>query len=217
MTDTISPASIIVSGTIIPYLCGRQTNPPDGWLYCNGAYISRATYGDLFAAIGVTYGSTTSSNFRLPLSSVLFRGASSIGLGTTSTNHSHTFSFGTSGTLGSAGSGHNHSMNAPATSDPVSDAHNHNQSNNYNSGSNSGNFLAVSGSANILAGDSHTHAVYHSYDSKGGSHSHAGVVGSSGSGAEHSHNYSIASAQYGASGSANSLPPCVYMAHIIKT
>lgn len=41
--------------------------PPDGWLVCNGATISRTTYADLFAAIGTTYGSGDgSTTFKIP-------------------------------------------------------------------------------------------------------------------------------------------------------
>ena len=41
--------------------------PPDGWLVCNGATISRTTYANLFAAIGTTYGSGDgSTTFKLP-------------------------------------------------------------------------------------------------------------------------------------------------------
>ena len=29
---------------------------PTGWLFCDGAAVSRATYPDLYAAIGTTYG-----------------------------------------------------------------------------------------------------------------------------------------------------------------
>lgn len=32
-----------------------STSPPDGWLNCDGALISRATYADLFAIIGTSY------------------------------------------------------------------------------------------------------------------------------------------------------------------
>ena len=42
------------------------STPPDGWLECAGAYVSRAAYPALFSAIGTTYGSTTADNFRLP-------------------------------------------------------------------------------------------------------------------------------------------------------
>lgn len=41
--------------------------PPSGWLVCNGAYISRTTYADLFAAIGTTYGTGDgSTTFKIP-------------------------------------------------------------------------------------------------------------------------------------------------------
>lgn len=42
-------------------------SPPAGWLICNGAAISRATYTNLFAIIGTTYGSGDGvSTFNLP-------------------------------------------------------------------------------------------------------------------------------------------------------
>lgn len=40
---------------------------PDGWLLCNGQAISRTDYADLFAVIGVAYGSgDTATTFNLP-------------------------------------------------------------------------------------------------------------------------------------------------------
>lgn len=39
---------------------------PEGWLLCGGQSISRATYADLFAVIGTTYGSANGSSFNLP-------------------------------------------------------------------------------------------------------------------------------------------------------
>jgi microcystin-dependent protein len=215
MTDTINPASLIPAGTIVPYLGGLQASPPEGWLFCNGGYIDRSTYGDLFAAIGTSYGSTTASNFRLPVQNIVFRGSASFGSGLSATSHSHSFNFSTSGNL-TSDSGHNHSMNAPATSNATSDAHNHNQSNYYYSGSNTDNFLAVLGNANFLAGDSHTHGVYHSYDMRGGNHQHAGSVGSSGSGSAHTHSYSISLTSQ-TSGPSSFLPPHIKLAYIIKT
>lgn len=42
-------------------------SPPAGWLKCNGASVSRATYADLFAAIGITYGNGNgATTFNLP-------------------------------------------------------------------------------------------------------------------------------------------------------
>lgn len=41
--------------------------PPDGYLVCNGASVSRTTYADLFKAIGTTFGSGNgSTTFNLP-------------------------------------------------------------------------------------------------------------------------------------------------------
>jgi microcystin-dependent protein len=41
--------------------------PPTGWLLCDGAAVSRATYADLFAAIGVNYGpGDGATTFNLP-------------------------------------------------------------------------------------------------------------------------------------------------------
>lgn len=42
------------------------TTPPEGWLRCNGADVSRTTYAALFAVVGLTFGSASGSTFRLP-------------------------------------------------------------------------------------------------------------------------------------------------------
>jgi microcystin-dependent protein len=42
------------------------TSIPSGWLECNGASLLRATYPDLFAAFGTTFGSADGSHFNLP-------------------------------------------------------------------------------------------------------------------------------------------------------
>lgn len=44
-----------------------QANPPSGWLKCNGAAVSRTVYANLFAAIGVNFGSGNgSTTFNVP-------------------------------------------------------------------------------------------------------------------------------------------------------
>jgi len=54
------------------------TSAPDGWLFCDGAAISRTTYADLFSVIGTTYGvGNGSSTFNLPD----MRGRAAIGAG----------------------------------------------------------------------------------------------------------------------------------------
>jgi phage-related tail fiber protein len=41
--------------------------PPEGWLKCNGAAISRTTFSDLFEAIGTAYGAGNgSTTFNVP-------------------------------------------------------------------------------------------------------------------------------------------------------
>ena len=39
---------------------------PLGWLFCEGQLLARSAYPALYAAIGTTWGSTTSDNFKLP-------------------------------------------------------------------------------------------------------------------------------------------------------
>lgn len=50
-------------GSVIAF---AAATPPTGWFSCNGQYLSRASYPRLFAVIGTTFGSSDSSNFRLP-------------------------------------------------------------------------------------------------------------------------------------------------------
>ncbi|SDU08373.1 tail fiber protein [Stappia sp. ES.058] len=52
------------AGSIMPF---ATSTPPAGWLVCNGASVSRATYTDLFATVGTTFGSGDgSTTFNLP-------------------------------------------------------------------------------------------------------------------------------------------------------
>ena len=51
-------------GAVIPFTAGGVI--PTGYLVCNGQEVSRTTYSDLFDVIGVNYGSTTGSTFKVP-------------------------------------------------------------------------------------------------------------------------------------------------------
>lgn len=51
--DEAVPVSIPPTGTIITY---AGNTIPEGYLNCNGAEVSRNTYSNLFATIGITYG-----------------------------------------------------------------------------------------------------------------------------------------------------------------
>ena len=55
--------SSVPVGSVIAF---AAATPPTGWLSCNGQYLSRVSYPRLFAVIGTTFGSSDSSNFRLP-------------------------------------------------------------------------------------------------------------------------------------------------------
>jgi microcystin-dependent protein len=55
---------LIPYGTIIQ---SAAVNIPDGWLLCNGAFLSKIVYSDLFGVIGNTYGGTESdASFNIP-------------------------------------------------------------------------------------------------------------------------------------------------------
>lgn len=58
------PTGYIPIGTIMPF---AGTTLPDGFLWCQGAAVSRTTYEGLFSVIGTTYGAGDgNSTFNLP-------------------------------------------------------------------------------------------------------------------------------------------------------
>ena len=59
----------IPSGTILAF-AGPVT--PPGYLWCNGASLSRAQYPALFAAIGTNWGSADANSFNLPETQGMF-------------------------------------------------------------------------------------------------------------------------------------------------
>jgi microcystin-dependent protein len=55
---------LVPAGTIVQ---SAAINTPDGWLTCNGAFLNKIAYSDLFAAIGNLYGGApTDLSFNLP-------------------------------------------------------------------------------------------------------------------------------------------------------
>lgn len=50
-------------GLVLPF--GGSVAPP-GYLLCDGAYLDRTQYSNLFGVLGTTYGTNTATNFRLP-------------------------------------------------------------------------------------------------------------------------------------------------------
>jgi microcystin-dependent protein len=74
------------------------TNPPSGWLYCNGAAYSRTSYAALFAVIGTAYGAgdgTTTFNVpdmqqRFPLGKAASGTGATLGGTGGAIDHTHT-------------------------------------------------------------------------------------------------------------------------------
>ena len=63
-TVGVSPGQTFVPpGAVFPF---AGSAAPTGFLICDGASVLRATYPDLFAVIGTTYGSVDGTHFTLP-------------------------------------------------------------------------------------------------------------------------------------------------------
>jgi microcystin-dependent protein len=74
--NALSGVGGVPAGSLTMY---AGATAPSGWLLCNGASVSRATYSTLFGIVGSTYGGGDgSSTFNLPD----FRGRAPIGAGT---------------------------------------------------------------------------------------------------------------------------------------
>ena len=61
-TNSAILTSLVPAGSIISF---AGSSAPTGWLICNGASLSTATYASLFAIIGYVYGGS-GANFNLP-------------------------------------------------------------------------------------------------------------------------------------------------------
>lgn len=68
LTDLASAvtAKFVPTGTVF-YWVGSTNSIPSGYLYCNGQAVSRATYSDLFSAVGESFGEgDNSTTFNVP-------------------------------------------------------------------------------------------------------------------------------------------------------
>lgn len=61
--EQVATLSLLPLGSFLWY-CSNTV--PTGFLKCDGSLLDRTQYADLFAVIGTTFGTTTSSNFKLP-------------------------------------------------------------------------------------------------------------------------------------------------------
>ena len=65
--DTNVERFSVLVGTVIYLSYDPGSSSPKGWLFCNGAAVSRATYADLFEKIGTSFGAGDgSTTFNVP-------------------------------------------------------------------------------------------------------------------------------------------------------
>lgn len=157
-------ASNIPVGGVIMY---GGTAAPSGYLLCDGSPVSRATYSDLFTAIGIAYGpgnGVTTFNLpdmrqRFPMGKATAGTGATLGVTGGTIDHTHTGVAHTHdpGTLAAAGGAHTHTTGPPSATADVQ-----------------------LGAGEDAAGPLHTHDIASS-----GAHTHtfAGLTGSSGTGA----------------------------------
>jgi microcystin-dependent protein len=82
---------LVPAGAVMPF---AGSSPPPGWLVCDGSAISRTTYADLYAVVGVAFGTGDgSTTFNLPDMRARFArgadGATPLGATGGSASHSH--------------------------------------------------------------------------------------------------------------------------------
>lgn len=65
--DSVTVSTSAVPAGCLMYWGGNTGNVPAGWLLCTGQELLRADYASLYAAIGIAYGTpSSSSHFKLP-------------------------------------------------------------------------------------------------------------------------------------------------------
>lgn len=129
-------AGTVPTGAMMEFL-GTTAQLPTGWLFADGAAVSRSTYSALFTLFGTRYGAGNgTSTFNMPnLLERFARGSTSTGSlsGTAggSTTHQHV---NTGLNTGSAG-GHNHEVNVPSFTQSGDGGHAHVMDDHYHNAS----------------------------------------------------------------------------------
>lgn len=59
-----TPTNLVPTGAVLPWT--TTSAPSGGWLLCDGTSYLRASYADLFAVIGTTFGSVDGTHFNVP-------------------------------------------------------------------------------------------------------------------------------------------------------
>lgn len=127
------------------YKYSARANDAHGWLICDGRTLDRETYSALYDVIGISFGSTTSTNFKLPD----FRGRvpGGIGQGFQLTNRA----------LGASVGAETHVLSINEMP-----SHDHSGTTGSTSGGSDGTqTIAASGGGGLTANDegSHTHSI----------------------------------------------------------
>ena len=189
----------VPAACVVPY---AGTSAPTGWLFCYGQAISRATYSDLFTAIGTTYGSGDgSTTFNLPD----MRGRVTAGkdnMGGVSSDTLTGLSGGIDGdTLGAIGGSESHVL-----TEAQLPTHTHD-----------------SGTLTTSSDGDHTHGIPDQDAGSGvlgvtsnGNHNPTGSIQTESDGA-HTHSITGATASAGSDAAHNNVQPTIILNYIIKT
>jgi microcystin-dependent protein len=194
--------AIVPIGMISPF---AGNTAPNGWLICDGQEISRTTYAGLFAVIGLTYGSTSSTTFkvpdmrgRLPLAVNATYSLGNTGGSETTTLSAANLPPHTHGGTTQGGGSHNHGGSI-TTSQNGSHAHSYQRCNFGGGSGTGGGYFAYNDAYNGTTGDNgnHDHTVSIPYSS------------------DHTHTFTTGNGP-GSSSALNVLNPYIALNYIIK-
>jgi microcystin-dependent protein len=167
-TLTLSGALVQPTGIVLMY---AGATAPTGWLICDGSLVSKTVYSALYALLGSTFGTETTTQFYLPD----MRGRSPLGVGTGSGL--------TARTLGGSGGAETHTLsisempshNHGGLTDWCNQNWSHSHSVNFNNSTNSAGMAQESG-AGIIDGSYSTNSTdtnhKHAITSEGGGGAH---------------------------------------------
>lgn len=168
---------------------------PTGWLICAGQTLSRASFPDLFAAIGTTYGAPSGATFNLPDT----RGRVSAGRDVDQGGFAGRLTTPNSQTLGATGG-----VQAVTLTTAEMPSHSH----------------PVTGSTNSAGAHTHLYSMASGFTNagSGGSNAYNSLTAASvNSGGDHTHTITASAADTGGGGAHANVQPTIIFTKIIKT
>lgn len=176
----ISTAGGVPAGVVADF---AGSVAPTGWLICAGQTLSRASFPDLFAAIGTTYGAPSGATFNLPDT----RGRVSAGRDVDQGGFAGRLTTPNSQTLGATGGAqtvtltttempsHSHAVTG-STNSAGAHTHLYNMPSGFTfAGGGGGNAYNSLTAASVNSGGDHTHSITASAADTGGGAGHANV------------------------------------------